>query len=61
MTGTDQVVTEFSFGASRAEKDMRLFASRVLPVLQHDTAFAVPPAPPGAPLGAPKPDFFAPG
>ena len=39
VTGTDHVVTEFSFGGiphDDAEKNMRLFASRVLPVLQND-------------------------
>ena len=48
VTGTDHVVTEFSFGGiphHDAEKNMRLFASRVLPVLQNDSAFATPPAP----------------
>jgi hypothetical protein len=48
VTGTDHVVTEFSFGGiphDDAEKNMRLFASRVLAVLQNDSAFAAPPAP----------------
>ena len=48
MTGIDHVVTEFSFGGmphDEAEKNMRLFASRVLPLLQRDAAFATPPAP----------------
>ena len=39
---------------------MRLFVSRVLPVLQHDAAFATPPAPARAPQEAAKPDVFAP-
>src|SRR5271163_118209 len=48
VTGTDHVVAEFSFGGiphAEAEKNMRLFASRALPVLQHDSAFATPAAP----------------
>ena len=46
VTGTDHVVTEFSFGGiphDDAEKNMRLFASRVLPVLQNDSAFETEP------------------
>jgi alkanesulfonate monooxygenase SsuD/methylene tetrahydromethanopterin reductase-like flavin-dependent oxidoreductase (luciferase family) len=42
-TGMDHLVTEFSFGAmphEEAEINMRLFADRVLPALQHDPAFA---------------------
>ncbi len=48
VTGTDHVVTEFSFGGiphEDAEENIRLFASRVLPVLQNDSAFAAPPVP----------------
>jgi len=63
VTGTDHVVTEFSFGGiphADAEKNMRLFASRVLPVLQSDAAFATPPAPPAAPKDAAATDLFAP-
>jgi alkanesulfonate monooxygenase SsuD/methylene tetrahydromethanopterin reductase-like flavin-dependent oxidoreductase (luciferase family) len=63
VTGTDHVVTEFSFGGiphADAEKNMRLFASRVLPVLQHDNAFATPPAPAMMPQGPTKTDVFAP-
>jgi alkanesulfonate monooxygenase SsuD/methylene tetrahydromethanopterin reductase-like flavin-dependent oxidoreductase (luciferase family) len=43
LTGTDHLVTEFSFGSMphhTAELNMRLFAEKVLPVLQRDTAFA---------------------
>jgi alkanesulfonate monooxygenase SsuD/methylene tetrahydromethanopterin reductase-like flavin-dependent oxidoreductase (luciferase family) len=43
LTGLDHLVTEFSFGAmphEEAEINMRLFADRVLPALQHDPAFA---------------------
>src|SRR5207248_788159 len=60
VTGTDHVVTEFSFGGiphDDAEKNMRLFASRVLPVLQSDSAFAVPPTP--MPEGTASSDLFA--
>jgi alkanesulfonate monooxygenase SsuD/methylene tetrahydromethanopterin reductase-like flavin-dependent oxidoreductase (luciferase family) len=42
-TGMDHLVTEFSFGAmphEEAEVNMRLFADRVMPVLQRDPAFA---------------------
>jgi hypothetical protein len=55
------VVTEFSFGGiprDDAEKNMRLFASRVLPVLQSDSAFAAPMAP--VTQGSPSSDLFAP-
>jgi hypothetical protein len=61
VTGTDHVVTEFSFGGiphDDAEKNMRLFASQVLPVLQNDSAFAAPPAP--VTQGSVAPDLFAP-
>jgi hypothetical protein len=37
---------------------MRLFASRALPVLQNDSAFAAPPAP--AKQGTTASDLFAP-
>jgi alkanesulfonate monooxygenase SsuD/methylene tetrahydromethanopterin reductase-like flavin-dependent oxidoreductase (luciferase family) len=48
VTGTDHVVTEFSFGCiphSDAEKNRRLFPSKLEPRLQQDAAFATPPAP----------------
>jgi alkanesulfonate monooxygenase SsuD/methylene tetrahydromethanopterin reductase-like flavin-dependent oxidoreductase (luciferase family) len=44
-TGMDHLVAEFSFGGlphEEAEINMRLFADRVLPVLQRDPAFAAP-------------------
>jgi hypothetical protein len=44
-TGMDHLVTEFSFGGfphEEAEVNMRLFADRVLPILQRDPAFAAP-------------------
>src|SRR5712692_483981 len=42
LTGLDHLVTEFSFGGmphEEAEINMRLFAQRVMPVLQRDPAF----------------------
>ena len=55
LTGTDHLVTEFSFGGiphAEAERNMRLFADRVLPVLQRDGAFAAPPPPAAPPQSA---------
>ena len=49
LTGLDHLVTEFAFGGmphEEAELNMRLFADRVMPVLQRDAAFAG--APPDA-------------
>jgi hypothetical protein len=43
LTGMDHLVTEFGYGAmphEQAELNMRLFADRVVPVLQRDRAFA---------------------
>src|SRR5437763_10619277 len=43
LTGLDHLVTEFSFGAmphEEAELNMRLFADKVMPILQRDPAFA---------------------
>lgn len=43
LTGVDHLVTEFGFGGmphEQAELNMRLFADRVVPVLQRDRAFA---------------------
>jgi len=43
LTGVDHLVTEFAFGGmphEQAELNMRLFADRVMPVLQRDRAFA---------------------
>jgi alkanesulfonate monooxygenase SsuD/methylene tetrahydromethanopterin reductase-like flavin-dependent oxidoreductase (luciferase family) len=50
LTGLDHLVTEFGYGGmphEEAEINMRLFADRVMPVLQRDRAFA------GSPAGAP--------
>ena len=65
LTGTDHLVTEFSFGGmphDQAELNMRLFADRVMPVLQRDRAFAAPvttTAPPAKPVASEK-GIFAP-
>jgi alkanesulfonate monooxygenase SsuD/methylene tetrahydromethanopterin reductase-like flavin-dependent oxidoreductase (luciferase family) len=43
LTNVDHLVTEFAFGGmphEQAEVNMRLFADRVMPVLQRDRAFA---------------------
>jgi alkanesulfonate monooxygenase SsuD/methylene tetrahydromethanopterin reductase-like flavin-dependent oxidoreductase (luciferase family) len=50
LTGMDHLVTEFSFGSMPhhlAERNMRLFADKVMPVLQRDAAFQgeIAPAP----------------
>src|SRR5512132_3234065 len=53
LTGLDHLVTEFGYGCmphEEAELNMRLFAERVMPVLQRDRAFAGPPN--GAPASA---------
>ena len=47
LTGLDHLVTEFGYGCmphEEAELNMRLFAERVMPVLQRDRAFSGPPA-----------------
>jgi alkanesulfonate monooxygenase SsuD/methylene tetrahydromethanopterin reductase-like flavin-dependent oxidoreductase (luciferase family) len=47
LTGLDHLVTEFGYGAmphQEAELNMRLFADRVVPVLQRDRAFVSVPA-----------------
>jgi alkanesulfonate monooxygenase SsuD/methylene tetrahydromethanopterin reductase-like flavin-dependent oxidoreductase (luciferase family) len=45
ITGLEHLVAEFSFGNlphHEAEKNLRLFADRVLPTLQRDPAYATP-------------------
>jgi alkanesulfonate monooxygenase SsuD/methylene tetrahydromethanopterin reductase-like flavin-dependent oxidoreductase (luciferase family) len=45
LTGLDHLATEFGFGGmphEHAELNMRLFAERVMPVLQRDRMFAAP-------------------
>jgi len=47
LTGTDHVIADFSYGGmphEEGELNMRLFADRVVPVLQRDAQFAAPPA-----------------
>jgi len=65
LTGLDHLVTEYSFGAmphEEAEVNMRLFADRVLPVLQRDPAFVGGGLPEAArvPEPATKENLFAP-
>jgi alkanesulfonate monooxygenase SsuD/methylene tetrahydromethanopterin reductase-like flavin-dependent oxidoreductase (luciferase family) len=65
LTGMDHLVTEFGYGAmphEQAELNMRLFADRVVPVLQRDRAFAsaVTPATGAAPETAVPGGIFAP-
>jgi alkanesulfonate monooxygenase SsuD/methylene tetrahydromethanopterin reductase-like flavin-dependent oxidoreductase (luciferase family) len=61
LTGMDHLITEFSFGGmphEEAELNMRLFADRVMPVLQRDAAFTTT-APQRTASGS-KADVFAP-
>jgi alkanesulfonate monooxygenase SsuD/methylene tetrahydromethanopterin reductase-like flavin-dependent oxidoreductase (luciferase family) len=64
LTGVDHLATEFGYGGmphEEAELNMRLFAERVMPVLQRDRAFAGAPTSPGAAVAAPSPSgLFAP-
>jgi len=64
LTGLDHLVTEFGYGAmphEQAELNMRLFADRVVPVLQRDPAFITPTAPSDLSAPAPAPTgIFAP-
>ena len=59
----DHLVAEFSFGGlphEEAEVNMRLFADKVLPVLQRDPAFAAPKAPAVVTVSAARENVFAP-
>jgi alkanesulfonate monooxygenase SsuD/methylene tetrahydromethanopterin reductase-like flavin-dependent oxidoreductase (luciferase family) len=63
LTGMDHLVTEFSFGSMPhhlSELSMRLFADKVMPVLQQDAAFQgeIEPAAPAVDPGAER--LFAP-
>jgi len=65
LTGLDHLVTEFGYGGmphEQSELNMRLFADRVMPVLQRDAAFTTPaPRPAGVEAGAERPGgVFAP-
>ena len=45
LTGTDHIVCDFSYGGmphEQGELNMRLFASEVMPTLQHDPSFKKP-------------------
>jgi alkanesulfonate monooxygenase SsuD/methylene tetrahydromethanopterin reductase-like flavin-dependent oxidoreductase (luciferase family) len=65
LTGLDHLVTEFGYGGmphEDAELNMRLFADRVVPVLQRDPAFAAPASAPdvATTAGQPAGGVFAP-
>ena len=56
LTGLDHLVTEFGYGGmphEQSELNMRLFADRVMPVLQRDPAFRAPAATTASPNGSP--------
>jgi hypothetical protein len=60
LTGTDHIISDFSYGGmphEDGELNMRLFADRVVPVLQRDALFA---APPEKRIATPQEDVFAP-
>src|SRR5437763_4722040 len=62
-TGMNHLVTEFSFGGlphEEAEVNMRLFADKVMPVLQRDPAFTGGAAPAVAKPATEKERLFAP-
>ena len=61
LTGMDHLITEFSFGGmphEEAELNMRLFADRVMPVLQRDATFTAAVTPRRA--AGTQADVFAP-
>ena len=63
LTGLDHLVTEFAFGGmphEEAELNMRLFADRVVPVLQRDPAFTRVEGPLVAGAPSSTPGVFAP-
>ena len=63
LTGVDHLVTEFAFGGmphEQAELNMRLFAERVMPVLQRDPAFARVETLTGAGAASSAPGVFVP-
>ena len=62
LTGTDHIVCDFSYGGmphEDSELNMRMFASEVMPTLQHDTAFRGPVELPSL-TGKQEDDVFAP-
>ncbi|MFP6747460.1 MAG: 3-hydroxyacyl-CoA dehydrogenase NAD-binding domain-containing protein, partial [Alphaproteobacteria bacterium] len=62
LTGTDHIVCDFSYGGMphhEGELNMRMFASEVMPTLQHDHAFKGPAALPEL-EGSQADDIFAP-
>jgi alkanesulfonate monooxygenase SsuD/methylene tetrahydromethanopterin reductase-like flavin-dependent oxidoreductase (luciferase family) len=63
LTGVDHLATEFGYGAmphEQAELNMRLFAERVMPVLQRDPAFTRVETPAGAGASSSTPGVFVP-
>jgi len=63
LTGVDHLATEFGYGAmphEQAELNMRLFAERVMPVLQRDPAFTRMETPAGAGATSSTPGVFVP-
>jgi alkanesulfonate monooxygenase SsuD/methylene tetrahydromethanopterin reductase-like flavin-dependent oxidoreductase (luciferase family) len=62
LTGTDHIVCDFSYGGmphEQGELNMRMFATEVMPTLQHDSAFKGPIELPGL-VGNQEDDVFAP-
>ncbi|MBC8241782.1 MAG: LLM class flavin-dependent oxidoreductase [Alphaproteobacteria bacterium] len=62
LTGTDHMVCDFSYGGmphEQGELNMRMFATEVMPTLQHDTAFKGPIELPSL-TGKQEDDVFAP-
>ncbi|MGZ0189932.1 MAG: LLM class flavin-dependent oxidoreductase [Alphaproteobacteria bacterium] len=63
LTGTDHIVCDFSYGGMphhEGELNMRLFADKVMPVLQHDAAFRTPVAASVPSTSTQQGDVFAP-
>ncbi len=62
LTGTDHIVCDFSYGGmphEQGELNMRMFATEVMPTLQHDSAFKGPIELPSL-VGKQEDDVFAP-
>lgn len=63
LTGMDHLIADFSYGGmphEDGELNMRLFAEKVMPVLQHDAAFNQPAKAAEPTLGKAHEDVFAP-